>query len=98
MPPDALRRHALVMLAATRVAEEVVRVVAATAVVATAARVVTATAVVATAAVRGVVEKEAAATVVAVLLRSARRLQSARSQATSPRQSRRGSSTVGWSW
>jgi hypothetical protein len=77
---------------------EVVRVVAATAMVATAARVVTATAVVATAAVRGVVEKEAAATVVAVLLRSARRLQSARSQATSPRQSRRGSSTVGWSW
>jgi hypothetical protein len=84
------------MLAATRVAEEVVRVVAATAVVATAARVVTATAVVATAAVRGVVEKEAAATVVAVLLRSARRLQSARSQATSPRQSRRGCSSARW--
>ena len=86
MPPNALRRHALVIRAAISLAVEVVRVVAATAVVATAARVVTATAVVATAAVRGVVEKEAAATVVAVRPRSARRLQSARSQATSPRQ------------
>ena len=55
-------------------------------------------AVVATAAVRGGVEKEAVATVVAVRPRSARRPQSAHSEAKSPRRSRRVSSTVGWHW
>ena len=52
--------------------------------------------VVVTAAVRGGVEKEAVATVVAVRPRSARRPQSAHSEAKYPRQSRRVSSTVGW--
>ena len=51
-----------------------------------------------TAAVRGGVEKEAVATVVAVRPRSARRPQSAHSEAKSPRRSRRVSSTVGWHW
>ena len=55
-------------------------------------------AVVATAAVRGGVEKEAVVTVVAVRPRSARRPQSAHSEAKSPRRSRRVSSTVGWHW
>jgi hypothetical protein len=52
--------------------------------------------VVVTASVRGGVEKEAVATVVAVRPRSARRPQSAHSEAKYPRQSRRVSSTVGW--
>ena len=59
--------------------KEVVRVVRVVRVVAT-------TAAMAMAAVREVVDKEAVAKVVAVRPRSARRLQSARSQATSPRQ------------
>ena len=54
--------------------------------------------VVVTVAVRGGVEKEAVATVVAVRPRSARRPLSAHSEVKSPRRLHRVCSTVGWHW
>jgi hypothetical protein len=52
----------------------------------------------ATAVVRGGMEKEGVATVVAVRPRSARRPLSAHSEVKSPRRLRRVCSTVGWHW
>ena len=52
----------------------------------------------ATAVVRGGVEKEGVAMVVAVRPRSARRPQSAHSEVKSPRRLHRVCSTVGWHW